>query len=349
MHIGNHTIGPGHPVYIVAELSANHNQSFERAVKIVHAAKAAGADAIKLQTYTPETITLRSGSERFRIKSGSPWSGRSLHDLYAEASTPWEWHAELQKIAHQLGLDFFSSPFDESAVDFLETLKVPAYKIASPEIVDLPLIRKAASTGKPLIISTGMASAEEIQEALDAATRAGSNEVALLKCTSAYPAEPGEMNLRAIPVLVQQFCVPVGISDHTAGIAVPVAAVALGTCIIEKHLTLARADGGPDSAFSLEPNEFAEMVDAVRTTEKALGAAQIGPAPSEEGNRRFRRSLFVVKDMNQGEVFSTENIRSIRPGDGLHTRHLADVLGKTSCKEIKRGTPLAWDLVSGEP
>jgi len=345
MHIGNHIIGPGHPVYIVAELSANHNQSFERAAKIIHAAKAAGADAIKLQTYTPETITLRSNSERFRIKPGSLWSGRSLHELYAEASMPWEWHGELQKIAHDIGLNFFSSPFDESAVDFLETLKVPAYKIASPEIVDLPLIHKAATTGKPLIVSTGMASAEEIQEALDAAVPAGSNEIALLKCTSAYPATPEEMNLRAIPALAEKFQLPVGLSDHTTGIAVPVAAVALGACIIEKHLTLARADGGPDSAFSLEPHEFAEMVEAVRTTEKALGFAQVGPASSEDANRRFRRSLFVVQDMNEGEVFSAQNVRSIRPADGLHTRHLSEVLGKTSSCRIKRGTPLQWELV----
>ena len=346
MHLGSYIIGPGHPVYIIAELSANHNRSFERAVQIIHAAKAAGADAIKLQTYTPDTITLRSDSEPFRIQPGSLWSGRSLHELYAEASTPWEWHGELQKIARGLGLDFFSSPFDESAVDCLETLNVPAYKIASPEIVDLPLVRKAASTGKPLIISTGMASAEEIQEALDAAAGAGSGEIALLKCTSAYPAAPEDMNLRAIPALAEKFRLPVGLSDHTAGIAVPVAAVALGACIIEKHLTLSRADGGPDSAFSLEPHEFAEMVKAVRVAERALGVAQVGPVPSENASRKFRRSLFVVEDMNRGEVFSAQNVRSIRPGDGLHTRHLADILGKTSNRRIKRGTPLQWELVA---
>lgn len=345
MQIGPHRIGPGNPIYVVAELSANHNQSFERAAQIVHAAKGSGADAIKLQTYTPDTITLRSDCEVFRIKGGTLWDGRTLHELYAEASLPWEWHARLQKIAQEIGLDLFSSPFDESAVDFLETLRVPAYKIASPELVDLPLIAKVAGTGKPMIISTGMATGEEIHEALDVARNAGAHEIALLKCTSAYPSPPEEMNLRGIPELARKFGVVAGLSDHTAGIAVPVAAAALGAHIVEKHLTLSRADGGPDSAFSLEPREFAAMVAAIRTAERALGSPQIGPAAGEKASRAFRRSLFVVENMKKGEVFTTKNVRSIRPADGLHTRHLAEVLGKASSRDIERGTPLAWELV----
>ena len=345
MQIGVHQIGAGMRVYVIAELSANHNQDFERAVRIVHAAKAAGADAIKLQTYTPDTITVRSERECFRIKGGTLWDGRTLHDLYGEASTPWEWHPRLQKVADELGLDFFSSPFDESAVDFLETLEVPAYKIASPELVDLPLIEKAARTEKPLIMSTGMATREEIREAVETARGAGAKEIALLKCASAYPSPPEEMNLRAIPELARQFGVPVGLSDHSAGIAVPVAAVALGACIVEKHLTLSRGDKGLDSGFSLEPEEFKAMVEAVRVAEKALGWAEIGPVAKEEASRVFRRSLFVVEDMKSGETFTKRNVRSIRPSDGLHTRHLGQVLGRICTRDLERGTPLSWDLV----
>jgi pseudaminic acid synthase len=350
MQIGGHQIGRDasgakNPVYVIAELSANHNQDFERAVRIVQVAKAAGADAVKLQTYTPDTITLRSDRECFRIKGGTLWDGRTLHDLYCEASTPWEWHPRLQQVAEEAGLDFFSSPFDGSAVDFLETLKVPAYKIASPEIVDLPLIEKVARTGKPVIMSTGMATREEIREAMETARGAGAGEIALLKCTSAYPSPPEEMNLRAIPELAEVFGVPVGLSDHSAGIAVPVAAVALGACIIEKHLTLSRSDKGPDSVFSLEPEEFKAMVEAVRIAEKALGRGEIGPVAKEEASRAFRRSLFVVEDMKSGEVFTGGNVRSIRPSDGLHTRHLQQVLGKRCVRDVERGTPLAWELV----
>ena len=343
--IGRREVGQGRPVYVVAELSANHNQSFERAVQIVHAAKNAGADAIKLQTYTPETMTVRSDRDIFRIKGGTLWDGRTLHDLYADAGTPWEWHPRLQKIAADAGLDFFSSPFDSSAVDFLESLNVPTYKIASPEIVDLPLIEKAARSGKPLIISTGMASREEIQEALDTARRAGAREIALLKCTSAYPAPPEEMNLRTIPELARIFGVPAGLSDHTIGIAAPVAAVALGACIVEKHLTPSRSDPGPDSAFSLEPQEFRAMVDAIRVAEKALGSVQIGPSPQEQAILTLRRSLFVVESMKQGEIFTSKNLRSIRPANGLHTRHLHQIIGKRCTRDVERGTPLAWDLV----
>jgi pseudaminic acid synthase len=346
MQIGNRHIGPGAPVYIVAELSANHNQNFNQALKIIHAAKEAGADSIKLQTYTPDTITLRSNREEFRIGGGTLWDGRNLHELYGEAYTPWEWQPKLKQVANDLGMDLFSSPFDATAVDFLEKMGVPAYKVASFELVDIPLIQQIASTGKPLIMSTGMATVEEIDEAVQAARVAGATQIALLKCTSAYPASPDDMNLRTIPELARKFDVPVGLSDHTIGIAVPVAAVALGACMIEKHLTLSRALPGPDSAFSLEPREFKAMVDAVRITERALGTVHFGAAPFEVNSRVFRRSLFVVQDLKQGQPFSDNNVHSIRPGHGLHTRHLREVLGKHATRDIEKGTPLSWDLVA---
>lgn len=345
MRIGRRNVGPEYPVYIVAELSANHNRSFEDAVRIVRAAKEAGADAVKLQTYTPDTITISSDQEEFRIGGGTIWDGRTLHDLYAEAYTPWDWQPRLKKLADDLGMDLFSSAFDATAVDFLEEMGVPAHKVASFELVDIPLIQKMARTGKPLIMSTGMATVEEIEEAVERARQAGAKEIALLKCTSAYPATAEEMNLRTIPELSRRFAVPVGLSDHTMGIAVPVAAVALGACIIEKHLTLSRATRGPDSAFSLEPQEFKAMVDAVRTAEKALGSVNFGVSPHEQASRGFRRSLFVVQDMDEGEVFTVANVRSIRPGNGLHPRHFAEVLGKNAAQGIKRGTPLSWEHV----
>jgi pseudaminic acid synthase len=344
--IGRRVIGTGQPVYVVAELSANHNQNFEHAVRIVEAAKDAGADAIKLQTYTADTITIDSDRKEFRIGGGTLWDGRNLHQLYREAYTPWEWQPKLQKVAENLGLDFFSSAFDASAVDFLETLNVPVYKIASCELVDIPLIQKMAQTGKPLIMSTGMATPEEIEEALQTARGAGATQIALLKCTSAYPAPPEEMNLRTIPELARRFEVPVGLSDHTMGTSAPVAAVALGACIIEKHLTLSRSEPGPDSAFSLEPQEFKAMVDAVRVAEKALGEVHFGVSEKEASSRVFRRSLFVVKDVKRGEEFSAENVRSIRPGHGLHTRHLMEIVGQRAACDIERGTPLSWDLVA---
>lgn len=348
LRIGERVIGSGHPVYVIAELSANHNQEFERASRLIAAAKEAGADAVKLQTYTADTITIRSDREIFRIGGGTLWDGRTLHDLYAEAFTPWEWQPKLKKIAEEAGMDLFSSPFDETAVDFLEGMGVPAYKVASFELVDLPLIRKMAATGKPMIMSTGMATVEEIEEALGAARGAGAREIALLKCTSEYPSPAEEMNLRAIPEMARRFGVSVGLSDHSMGIAAPMAAVALGACIIEKHLTLARADGGPDGAFSLEPQEFKSMVDAVRATEKALGEARIGPGEKEVRSRVFRRSLFVVEDMKRGEKFTNKNVRSIRPAHGLHTRHLAEVLGRCATCDIERGSPLEWAMVEGE-
>ncbi len=345
MRIGKREIGPGYPVYMVAELSANHNQNFDHAVQIVKAAQEAGADAIKLQTYTADTMTIAADREYFSIGGGTLWDGRNLHELYCEAYTPWEWQPKLQRAAQDLGLDFFSTAFDATAVDFLEEMGVPAHKVASCELVDIPLIQRMARTGKPLILSTGMATVEEIEEALGSAREAGTAQIALLKCTSAYPAPAEEMNLRTIPEMARRFGVPVGLSDHTMGIAAPVAAVALGACIIEKHLTLSRATPGPDSGFSLEPHEFKAMVEAVRTAEKALGEVHFGLTSKEEASRVFRRSLFVVQDVKCGETFTAANIRSIRPGHGLHTRHLADVLGKRAVRDIERGTPLSWDLV----
>ena len=345
IQIGKCRIGPGFPTYCIAEVSANHNQDYSNAVRIIEAAKDAGADAIKLQTYTPDTITIPSKQDHFRVVGGTLWDGRSLYDLYAEAYTPWDWQPKLKQIANDLGMDLFSSAFDETAVDFLEQIGVPAHKIASFELVDIPLIQKMASTGKPLIMSTGMASLEEIEEALAAAREAGARQIALLKCTSAYPAPPEEMNLRTISEMAKRFEIPVGLSDHTMGIAAPVAAVALGACIIEKHLTLSRSIPGPDSAFSLEPQEFKAMVDAVRTAEKALGQVYFGLGEHEQASQKFRRSLFVVENMQQGEIFTQKNVRSIRPGNGMHTRYLPQILGKKAACDIERGTPLNWNLI----
>jgi pseudaminic acid synthase len=346
--IGKRIIGAGHPVYAIAEVSANHHQDFEQAVKIIHAAKDAGADAVKLQTYTADTMTINSTRPEFRIQ-GTIWNGRNLYELYGEAYTPWEWQPRLQKVANDLGLDLFSSPFDATAVDFLEQMNVPAHKLASFELTDIPLIEKMARTGKPLIISTGMATLEEIDEAVRTARQAGATQIVLLKCTSGYPAAPEEMNLRTIPEMSRRFDVPVGLSDHTMDVAAPVAAVALGACIIEKHLTLSRSEPGPDSAFSLEPQEFKAMVDAVRVTEKVLGEVHFGVSAKEVSSRAFRRSLFVVQDVKQGELFTEQNVRSIRPGHGLHTRYLKEVLGQPAARDIERGTPLSWDLIQGRP
>ena len=345
INIGAHAIGLNCPTYFVAELSANHRGRFEQAVRILEAARSAGADAIKLQTYTADTITIECGRKDFQISGGTLWDGRTLHELYGEAYTPWEWQPKLKHAAEELGMQCFSSAFDASAVDFLEMMDVPAHKVASFELVDLPLIQKMAATGKPLIMSTGMATVEEIEEAVRAARQAGAREIALLKCTSAYPAPPEEMNLRTIPELARRFEVPVGLSDHTMGVAVPVAAVSLGACMVEKHLTLSRSDGGPDAAFSLEPHEFKAMVDAVRIAERALGEVHFGVSERESRSRIFRRSLFVVQSMKAGEPFTAANVRSIRPANGLHTRHLAEVLGQTAAADIERGTPLSWDLV----
>ncbi len=347
IRIGERFMGEGEPVYVIAEVSANHNQKFERAVQIIHAAKDAGADAVKLQTYTADTMTIACNRPEFRIR-GTIWNGRNLHELYAEAYTPWEWQPRLKRVANDLGLDLFSTPFDETAVDFLEHMEVPAHKLASFELVDIPLIRKMAGTGKPLIMSTGMSSVEEIEEAVATARDAGATQIALLKCTSANPSPPEETNLRTIPEVSRRFGEPVGLSDHTMDVAVPVAAVALGACIIEKHVTLSRSEPGPDSAFSLEPQEFKAMVDAVRIAEKALGEVRFEVGAKEASNHVFRRSLFVVQDVKRGQLLTAENVRSIRPGYGLHTRHLPEVLGRHAARDIERGTPLSWDLVKRE-
>jgi len=345
MNINGRGIGPGHPCYLIAEVSANHNGSYDDAVAIIQAAKEAGADAVKLQTYTADTLTIDSDAACFRVGGGTLWDGRTLYDLYGEAYTPWDWQPRLKAVADGLGLDFFSTPFDSSAVDFLEGMGVPAYKIASFELVDIPLIRRVARSGKPMIMSTGMATLSEIEEAVEAARGAGATQIALLKCNSAYPAPPEGMNLRTIPALADHFDVPVGLSDHTLDLAVPVTAVALGACIIEKHLTLSRTAPGPDSAFSLEPHEFRAMAEAVRTAEKALGQVQYGVGEQEGKSRVFRRSLFVVQDVRAGEAFTAENVRSIRPGDGLPPKHLPDVLGRRAVRDIGRGTPLDWDTM----
>jgi N-acetylneuraminate synthase len=338
-------VGSGCPAYVVAELSANHLGDFDRAVRLIEAAADASADAVKLQTFTADTITIPSDLGPFRIEGGLAWDGRTLHDLYVEASMPWDWQPRLKAVADQRGIALFSSPFDATAVEFLEAMDVPAFKIASPEVVDIGLIRRAARTGKPLLISTGMAELWEIREAVAAARDAGASEIALLKCTSSYPAEAADLNLATIEDMAATFGVPVGFSDHTVGLAAPVAAVSVGASVIEKHLTLSRDDGGPDAGFSAEPDEFRAMVDAIRLAEEAVGEVRYGPTEREIPLRQFRRSLFVVADMAEGEPFTPETVRSIRPGHGLHTRFLDDVLGRRARRPIARGTPLASDLV----
>lgn len=345
VNISGHVIGLSYPVYIIAELSANHNQNFDQAVELIHAAKQAGADAVKLQTYTPDTLTINCNSEHFRIGEGSIWEGKNLYELYKEAYTPWEWQPKLMAIAKEVGLDCFSTPFDYTALEFLEKMNPPAYKIASFELVDLPLIRRVAETGKPIIMSTGMATLAEIDEAVQAARNAGATQIALLKCSSAYPAPPEDMNLRTIPHMSATFNTPVGLSDHTLGISVPVAAVTLGACIIEKHLTLSRSFPGPDSAFSLEPDEFKSMANAVRTAEKALGTVCYEVTAREEASRKLRRSLFAVQDIKAGEQLTTENIRSIRPGNGLSPKYADHILGRTAKLDILRGCPLDWEMI----
>jgi N-acetylneuraminate synthase len=344
--IDGRTIGAGHPPYVIAELSGNHNGELSRALRLVDVAKEAGADAVKLQTYTADTITIDHNGPGFVIEGGL-WHGRKLHELYQEASTPWDWHPAIFEHARKIGITCFSSPFDPTAIDLLQKLGAPAYKIASFEIVDLPLIRRAAATGKPLIISTGMAMPSEIREAVDAAREAGAKEIALLHCTSGYPTPPEEANLATIPHLEKTFGTVVGLSDHTPGSAVPIAAVTLGAAVIEKHFTLARADGGPDAAFSLEPDELKAVVDGCRTAFAAMGSVRSGAAPSEKPNMMFRRSLYAVKDIAAGEMFTESNIRSIRPGFGLPPKLLPELLGKRAACGIARGTPLTSEHLSG--
>jgi len=347
--IAGRSIGRGKPVFIVAELSANHRHQLGTALALVREARRAGADGIKLQTYTPDTMTVDVDSPLFRI-AGGPWGGRTLYDLYAEAHMPWPWHVELKKAAEDEGLIWFSTPFDRSAVEFLETLDSPAYKIASFEVVDLPLLEAVARTGKPVIVSTGMSTEEEIAEAVETLREHGCGGLALLKCTSAYPADARDMHLAAIPGLRDAFGVDVGLSDHSRGSTAAVAAVALGACIVEKHFTLDRAAGGPDAAFSAEPAEFAELVARVREAEAAIGesASVAGVTEREQPNLAFRRSIFVVADMGEGEIFTADTIRCIRPGHGLKPRFWRDVIGRRAARPIARGTPLTWDLVSRE-
>lgn len=346
IRINNRLIGPGQPTYIIAELSANHHQDFDRAVEIVHLAHKAGADAVKLQTYTADTLTIDSDLPHFKVQGGTVWDGTSFYELYKQAYTPWEWQPELKKIANQLGMDLFSSPFDATAVDFLESMNVPAYKIASFEIIDVPLLRKVASTRRPVIVSTGMATIEEIEQAVRTLRDHGCDQVALLKCTSAYPSPVESMNLRTIPDLAFRFPIPIGLSDHTLDHQTSVISVSLGASIIEKHITLSREEDGPDSSFSLEPDEFASLVLAIRTAEKTIGTVHYGPTDSDKNNRAFRRSLFAVQDIQAGEPFTPDNVRSIRPGQGLKPVHLDEVLERFAAEEIPRGTPLKWRHVA---
>ena len=349
MKILERAIGAGHRPYLIAEMSGNHNQSLERALEIVDAAAASGADALKLQTYTADTMTLDVAMPGFVIDDPkSLWAGRRLHDLYQEAHTPWDWHRPIIERATAHGLHCFSTPFDTSAVDFLESLDTPAYKIASFELVDVNLIRTVASTGKPMIMSTGMATAGEIEEAVAAARAGGCRDLVLLKCTSTYPATPENTNIATIPHLRAHFACEVGLSDHTLGTGVAVAATALGATVIEKHFTLRRADGGVDSAFSMEPQEFRTLREETERAALALGSVQYGPTAAEIKSLAFRRSLYIAADLKAGDVLTRENLRSVRPGFGLPPRHLETLLGMRVRRDVAAGTPMAWDLL-GSP
>ena len=343
--IGNHIISENTPCFIVAEMSANHNMDYDRAVAIIRAAKEAGADAVKIQTYTADTITLNCDDDCFQITQQTLWDETTLHKLYETAYTPWEWQGKLRDEALNMGLEFFSSPFDGSSVDFLEELGMPAYKVASFEITDIPLIRKIAKLGKPMILATGVARLSDIDLAVRTCREAGNENVILLKCTSAYPTPYEDVNLRTIPSMRETFACLTGLSDHTMGSAVAGAAVALGARMVEKHLTLSRADGGADSAFSMEPAEFKEMVDNIRKIEAALGSVTYELTPGQEREREHSRSLFVARDMKAGEVFTPENLRSVRPANGLHTMYYEEILGKRITRDAGLGTPLRWELV----
>lgn len=346
MKIGNREIGMGCTPFIIAEMSGNHNQSLDRALEIVVAAAKSGAHALKLQTYTPDTMTLDIDEREFHISDPSNlWAGASLYKLYGEAYTPWEWHKPIFDRARELGIIPFSTPFDDTAVDFLESLDVPCYKIASFENTDLPLIRRVAATGKPLIISTGMATMAELSETVCAARDAGCKDLVLLKCTSTYPAAASNTNILTIPHLRELFGCEVGLSDHTMGVGVSVASVALGATVIEKHFTLSRADGGVDSSFSLEPGEMAQLVVETGRAWQALGQVSYGPTAGEKGSIQFRRSLYVVQDIRAGDALTRENVRAIRPGLGLPTKYIERVLGKAVKRDVKRGTALSWDLL----
>ncbi|KEI81822.1 pseudaminic acid synthase [Clostridium botulinum] len=343
--IQNFEINENSKTFIIGEISANHNGSFDNAVKLIKVAKDAGVDAIKLQTYTADTITINCNNEHFQIKQGTLWDGRTLYDLYKEAYMPWEWQPKLKKIAEEEGLICFSSPFDKTAVDFLEDMNVPAYKIASFEITDIPLIEYVASKGKPIIISTGIATMTDIELAINACKRVGNNEIILLKCTSAYPSPLEDVNLKTIPNIKETFDVIAGLSDHTLGIEVPIAAVTLGAKVIEKHIILSRKDGGPDAAFSLEPHELKNMVQSIRNIEKAIGKVTYDLTEKQQKNREFSRSLFIVKDIKVGEKFTKENVKSIRPAFGLHPNYINDIIGKTCMENLRKGTPLKWEYI----
>jgi N-acetylneuraminate synthase len=342
--IAGRRIGPDYEPYVICELSGNHNGSLDRALELLEAAAATGADAIKIQSYTPDTITIDHDGPGFRVEGGL-WDGRTLYDLYGEAQTPFEWHGPLFRRARELGVTLFSSPFDETAVDLLDELGAPAFKIASFEAVDLPLVAYAASKGKPMIISTGMANLDEIGEAVKTARENGCEEIVLLHCVSSYPAPDEQSNVRTVPDLSERFDVVSGLSDHTFGSAVAVASIALGGCVVEKHFTLRRADGGPDSAFSLEPEEFRTLVDDCKRAWRSLGAATYDLQGCEKASVEFRRSLYIVKDVAEGETLTRQNVRSIRPGYGLAPKHLPDLLGRQAVRDLKRGEPLHWALV----
>lgn len=341
-------VGPGRPPLVIAELSGNHNGSLDRALELVEAAARTGAHALKLQTYTADTITLDLDRDEFRIgDDASPWAGRSLYDLYTEASTPWEWHKPIFRRATELGLAAFSTPFDETAIGFLEDLDVPCYKIASFEIVHLRLIAAAAATGKPLIMSTGMASVAEIGDAVETAMQAGCRDLVLLKCTSTYPADPKNTNVLTIPHMSQLFRCQVGLSDHTMGVGTAVAAVAHGATLIEKHLVLSRAEGGVDAAFSAEPNELRALVQETERAWRSLGAVSYGPTAAEQPSLQFRRSLYVARDMKAGDRFTEESLRAVRPGLGLPPKFYDVLMGMAVTRDVERGTPVSWDMVGG--
>ena len=345
---GNREISQDSSTYIIAEMSGNHNMDYNRAVEIIRAAKEAGADAIKLQTYTADTMTLDCDDYCFQLTQGTLWDGNSLYELYKKAYTPWEWQPKLQEVAKELEIDFFSTPFDFTSVDFLEKMSVPVYKIASFEMTDIPLLKKVAKLGKPIIMSTGISTLEDIDLAVRTCKEAGNDNVILLKCCSAYPTPYEDINLKTMVNLAETFDCIVGLSDHTMGHDVAVASVAMGAKVVEKHLTLSRADGGVDSAFSMEPAEFKQMVDGIRNVEKALGKVTYELTDKQKGEREHGRSLFIAKDMKAGEILTPENMRSVRPSNGLHTKYYEDLLGRKIKKDAKLGTPLSWDLIDFE-
>lgn len=343
--IGNKQISAASPTFIVAEISANHNQDYNRAVEIIHAAKEAGADAVKLQTYTADTITIDCDSDYFQITQGTIWDGTTLYKLYQEAYTPWEWQPKLMEEANKIGLECFSSPFDFTAVDFMEEMNMPAYKIASYEINDIPLIRKIARLGKPIIFATGIAYLSDIERAMNVCIEEGNEQIILLKCVSSYPTPYEDMNLSVIPTLADTFDCLVGLSDHSMGSTVAAGSIPFGVKMIEKHMTLNRKDGGPDGSFSMEPKEFKEMVDAIRIMEKAIGSPKYSLTKNQKIEHEGSRSLFIVDDVKKGQILTPETVRSIRPGNGLHTMYYEEVLGKVAKQDLKKGTPLQWNVI----